>query len=137
MANEKSAGNARSKKLKPKPKNIFDSLTKYRKCLRCHLTKPSWDFYSDKGRRCGLDKYCIPCKKVVNQLSKKLVCPECDERFRLLDSNELCSGCNRKFGLQECKECKELKFILVDFVYRKTVCYDCNPTRPHRALTEI
>jgi hypothetical protein len=64
-------------------------------------------------------------------VKKREKCFECKNRL-ILNSNDLCTKCNLKFGLKECRVCHELLFALVYFSYADAItatlwhtCDDC------------
>jgi len=124
MKNEKYVENAPPKKTRRKKKDIFDVLIKKHKCYKCLKYKSGLEFYQSNNKR-KMSKLCIECETIRTQERKKYLCPECNQRTDIIHSNTLCPSCNRKFGLQECRRCKELKFVLVEFNTRKTVCDNC------------
>lgn len=106
-------------------KNTYDALVKEHRCYKCKKNKLGIEFYANKSERRGIYKVCIECYKQAEQDRKKFLCPECNLRSNKIDSNTLCEKCNKEFGLKQCSKCNELKFILVDFNTKKTICDDC------------
>ena len=44
---------------------------KRRKCSKCKRSKPQSDFHVDRSHSSGFQRYCKPCKKVVDVHGKK------------------------------------------------------------------
>jgi hypothetical protein len=120
--NEKYAGNVQ---LKMPQKNIYDDLVKNRRCFKCKKTKPGIEFHVDRAKKKNNGILCKECRKNGEQEKKEFLCPECNLRTNKIDLNFLCKKCNEKFGLKQCIKCAELKFVLVDFNTKKTICDDC------------
>jgi hypothetical protein len=95
------------------PINRFNYLLREFHCYVCKKRMPGRNFSFDVS--CNkVNSKCIKCvnlkikeKKTANY---KFFCVECNQKVKLVNNNELCPNCNRKFGLSECK-CGEMRFI--------------------------
>ena len=97
-----------------------------KECSLCGLPKPLSDFHerNDRGPG-GRMSQCEACRsKVYFKRRYPVPCGVCSEHRRL-DSNGNCQKCNELQGLRQCKKCRNLLAVSLQFYGHKTFCKDC------------
>ena len=99
-------------------KKAIDILTNRFKCSDCGEWKLGTEFRrsSNKGPK-AIENQCKLCRK-IREAKSRPTCKEC-KKVKKLNKNNLCFGCNRKFGLKQCSQCKELLMLFTDYQMNK------------------
>lgn len=105
-------------------------------CSVCNQSKPRGEFYErSPSARCSrpVTYDCKVCKADRDRGSEKwnaafkkwgTVCKTCHQPRRLVTDGQ-CSTCLRDLGLKQCRTCKEVKLMLVEFYENRGSCIEC------------
>lgn len=99
-------------------------------CARCKQDKSTLEFYRSNQTKDGLQVYCKPCSKIINDasLKKPKKCRRCKQPRDKNDGvHGLCSACllDDSNGMRKCTECKKT-LPLTLFTATRTKCRNCS-----------
>ena len=93
------------------------------KCSRCKERKARELFRKASYIPRGVRYACKACLKKT-EVYHRPSCLEC-HKARVLNLNGLCMGCNKRFGLKQCKICERILLRLINFNERSKTCLIC------------
>lgn len=93
-------------------------------CKHCHRFKTKKHFHVAE-KKDGIVSWCKRCRSNRYYEQRYLtICMRC-QLPRPIRSNQLCVSCNEKGGLRECRNCKILLPIDLQFHFLRKTCIEC------------